>query len=110
MLLSERVRIEVFIPDLPDPSYAQLLTQLQTEFSHTFGGCTVLSASGSFLSASGIIFPDKISILFTDVLLDLHRDQLLIGQYTERLRSAAREALKQEESILVSVYTVYYDE
>ena len=77
MLLSERVRIEVFIPDLPDPSYAQLLTQLQTEFSHTFGGCTVLSASGSFLSASGIIFPDKISILFTDVLLDLHRESTL---------------------------------
>jgi len=37
----------------------------------------VLSASGSFLSASGIIFPDKISILFTDVLLDLHRESTL---------------------------------
>ena len=103
MLLSERVRIEVFIPDLPDPSYTKLLAQLQTEFSYAFGGCAVVSATGSFLSASGIILPDKINILFTDVLLDLHRDRLLIGQYTERLRSAAREALKQEESILVSV-------
>jgi len=110
LLLSEKVRIEVFIPDLPDPSYAELLTQLQTEFSHTFGGCTVVSASGSFLSASGMILPDKISILFTDVLLNLNRDRLLIGQYTERLRSTARDALKREEAVLVSVYTVYHDE
>jgi len=41
LLLSERVRIEVFIPDLPDPSYTELLTQMQTEFSYAFGGCTV---------------------------------------------------------------------
>ena len=109
MLLSEKVRIEVFIPDLPDPSYAELLTQLQTEFSHTFGGCTVVSASGSYLSGSGMLLPDKISILFTDVLLNLSRDRLLIGQYTERVRSTARDALKREEA-LVSVYTVYHDE
>jgi len=110
LLLSERVRIEVFIPDLPDPSYTELLTQMQTEFSYAFGGCTVVSALGSFLSASGIILPHKINILFTDVLLDLARDRLLVGLYLERLRSAVHEALNGEEAILVSVYTVYHDE
>ena len=71
MLLSERVRIEVFIPDLPDPSYTNL---------------------------------------FSDLLLDLDRDRLLIGLYMDRLRSAVHEALNGEEAILVSVYTVYHDE
>ena len=110
MLLSERVRIEVFIPDLPDPSYAKLLTQFQTEFSYTFGGCTVISASGTFLSGGGIILPDKISILFADVPLELNRDRLLIGQYTDRVKNAVRDSLKQEEAIMISVYSVYHDE
>ncbi|PYS21717.1 MAG: hypothetical protein DMF72_16325 [Acidobacteria bacterium] len=110
MLLSEKVRIEVFIPDLPDPAYVKLPTQLQTEVSYAFGGCTVVSASGTFLSASGIILPDKISILFTDIPLNLKKDRLLIGQYTERIRSVAREALQGEETILVSAYTVFHDE
>ena len=101
MLLSERVRIEVFIPDLPDPSYAKLLTQFQSEFSYTFGGCTVISASGTFLSGGGMILPDKISILFADVL---------IGQYTDRVKTAVRDSLKQEEAIMISVYSVYHDE
>jgi hypothetical protein len=101
LLLSERVRIEVFIPDLPDPSYAKLLTQFQSEFSYTFGGCTVISASGTFLSGGGMILPDKISILFADVL---------IGQYTDRVKTAVRDSLKQEEAIMISVYSVYHDE
>ena len=103
MLLSERVRIEVFIPDLPDPSYAKLLTQFQSEFSYTFGGCTVISASGTFLSGGGMILPDKISILFADVPLEL-------GQYTDRVKTAVRDSLKQEEAIMISVYSVYHDE
>ncbi len=110
MLLSERVRIEVFLPDLPDPAYAGLLEQLETEFSYAFGGCTVVAASGSFLSGGGLILPDKISILFADVGLELHRDRLLISQYVERVRSAVHDALSQEEAVLVSIYTVYHGE
>lgn len=110
MLLFEKVRIEVFIPDLPDPSYHSLLNQLETEFSYAFGGCTVVSASGSFRSASGLILPDKINILFADATLALQRDRLLVGQYVERVRSAVQRALEREEAVLVSVYTVYHDE
>lgn len=109
MLLSERVRIEVFIPEASDTSHAKLLNQLRMEFTHAFGGCSVIAASGSFLSATGTILPDTLNILFTDVPLNFHRDRLLIGQYTERVKSATHYALKREEAILVSVYPVYHD-
>ena len=110
MLLSEKVRVEIFIPDLPDPSYRRLLTELETELSYTFGGCTVLSASGSFRSESGLILPDNVSILFMDVALQLERDRLRIGQDVDRVREAIREALPREESILVSVHPIYHAE
>ena len=110
MLLSEKVRIEIFIPDLPDPSYGSLLTELETELSYTFGGCTLVSASGNFRSESGLILPDKINILFTDVALELERDRLRLGQYLERVQEAIQEALSREESILIAVYPVHHAE
>lgn len=57
-----------------------------------------------------MILPDKISILFADVPLELNRDRLLIGQYTDRVKTAVRDSLKQEEAIMISVYSVYHDE
>jgi hypothetical protein len=110
LLLSEKVRVEIFIPDLPDPSYSSLLTELETELSYTFGGCTLLSASGNFQSESGLILPDKISILFTDVDLELTQDRLRIGQYVDRVRDAITEAISCEESILIAVHPVWHAE
>jgi hypothetical protein len=110
LLLSERVRVEIFIPDLPDPSYSRLLEELETELSYAFGGCTPISASGHFRSDSGQILPDKIAILFTDVDLDINRDRLRIGQYIDRITEAIEEALPHEESILVAVHPIYHAE
>ena len=110
MQLSETVRVEIFIPDLPDPSYGSLLTQLETELSYAFGGCTLLSASGTFRSESGRIFPDNINILFTDITLQLERDHLRLGQYVDRVRDAIQEALAREESILIAVHSIHHTE
>ncbi|MFY9619777.1 MAG: hypothetical protein WAQ99_08180 [Pyrinomonadaceae bacterium] len=110
MLLSDRVRIEVFIPDRPDHSYSGLLERLQSEFTYTFGGCTVISAAGRFLAANGGIVLDKINILFTDIPLEIQKDRLIIVRFTERLRSAVQEALQTEEAVLVSGHAVYHDE
>ena len=65
MPLSEKVRIELFIPDLPDPIYGRLVEELGDELSYAFGGCTVTSTQGKYRSTSGFILPDKINILFT---------------------------------------------
>ena len=66
MPLLEKVRIELFIPDLPDPIYARLLEEFGNELSYAFGGCTVISTQGKYRSTAGSILPDKINILFTD--------------------------------------------
>jgi hypothetical protein len=110
LLLSERVRVEIFVPDLPDPSYGRLLEELETELSYTFGGCTVISASGNFRSDNGLIFPDDIHIVFTDVALDINHDRLRIGQYVDRVTGAICQALPEEESILVAVHAIYHAE
>jgi hypothetical protein len=78
------------------------------ELSYTFGGCTVLSASGSFRSQTGIILPDKIHILFTDVDLELKKDRLSIGQYVGCVTDAIQAALADEESILISIHPIYH--
>ena len=70
MPLSEKVRIELFIPDLPDPIYFNLLERLGDELSYAFRGCTVVPASGKYRSESELIMSDKINILFTDTAFD----------------------------------------
>jgi hypothetical protein len=60
--LSEKVRIELFIPDLPDPIYSSILDRLGDELSYAFGGCTVVPALGKYRSQSGLILQDKINI------------------------------------------------
>lgn len=65
MPLSEKIRIEIFIPDLPDPIYGRILEEFGDELSYAFGGCTVVSTSGKYRSDAGLILPDRINILFT---------------------------------------------
>jgi hypothetical protein len=107
--LSEKVRIEVFIPDPADPVYRELLEQLAAELSYTFGGSTILSASGRYRSHNGLI-ADRINILFSDAPLSWQRDRLALGQYVDWVRRAAQRALEQEEAVLVSVYPVCHGE
>jgi len=52
--LVERVRVEVYIPDLPADAYRNLLSAFEEEFTYAFGGCTVVRGlEGSYLSQSG---------------------------------------------------------
>ena len=44
MPLSEKARIEVYLPDVSRPEYQELLAELEQEFTYTFGGCTTLLA------------------------------------------------------------------
>jgi hypothetical protein len=108
--LSEKVRIELFIPDLPDPIYSNVLDRLGDELSYAFGGCTVVPALGKYRSQSGLILPDKINILFTDTAFDWRKDQEVIGRYADELQDAVRRALENEEAILVAAYEVTHSE
>jgi len=108
--LSEKVRIEIFVPDLPEPIYAQILEEFGDELSYVFGGCTITPSTGKYHSASGIILPDKISVLFTDAPFKWDVDRVLLTQYAEELRDVIQQALKGEEAILVALHSVYHVE
>jgi hypothetical protein len=96
------------LPDSSDPVYQDLLKELSEEFSYTFGGCTITSSSGKYHSLSGVIMPDKIHILFTDIPCLWNNDRLPIERYVENVRKAVKKALAAEEAILVVVYPVYH--
>ena len=59
MPLSEKVRIEIFIPDLPDPIYGNILEQLGNELTYAYGGSTTIATNGKYRSSDGLIFPDN---------------------------------------------------
>jgi hypothetical protein len=108
--LSEKVRLEIFIPDSPDIAYRNLLDELGTELSYAFGGCTEIAALGKYRSFHGPIFPDQINILFSDIPLLWERDQLTLEPYIVWVKQAAERAHEGEEVVLVSVYSVCHAE
>jgi hypothetical protein len=53
--LSEKARIEIYVPDLSIGAYPRLLDELDREFTYTFGGCTIIRGlDGSYLSRLGV--------------------------------------------------------
>jgi len=108
--LSERVRVDVFIPDLPDPVYDLLLEELGDELSYAFGGCTVAPAFGKYRSSSGVILPDKVNVLFTDAPFHWEEDRRVIERYVREIQDAVEQALEQEESVLIAVHRVFHFE
>jgi len=110
LLLSEKVRIEIFVPAPPHPIYSDLLEELAAELSYTFGGSTIISALGNYLSSTGFILTDRINILFSDASVAWARDRLALEQYVDWVSRAVEPALEREEAVLISVYPVYHGE
>jgi hypothetical protein len=108
--LSEKARIEVFLPDLPRTAYQDLLEILDREFTYTFGGCTIVRGlAGSYLSRHGEVLKDRISLVFTDTPLIFKEDFKQISRYADHLRQVAYVAL-EEEAVLVVAYPVYHSD
>lgn len=110
MPLSEKARIEVYLPDIDKPAYAEFLTTVGDEFTYTFGGSSVLHGlEGKYLSRLGIIMRDRVNVVYTDTpfAMSTHLQQLSV--FADELRDAAFAAL-EEESILVVVYPVFHSQ
>ena len=100
----------MYLPDLPHVSYARLLTTLERELSHAFGGCTVVRGlDGSYLSTIGVIIHDRVNLLYSDAPFSFDSQFAILSDYADQLREAAFHAL-QDEAILVVVYPVYHAE
>lgn len=110
MPLSEKARIELYLPDLPKPEYHDLLEALDREFAYTFGGASIVRGiEGSYLSQSGAQIRDRINLIYTDTPFAFRENLPRLSQYADQLREAAFAAL-QEEAVLVVVIPVYHAE
>ena len=108
MPLSERARIEVYLPDLPSASYQELLDALVLEFTYTFGGCTLVRGmTGSYQSQLGLPIEDRVNLLYTDSPFTFDEGFDLLSRYSDALRATAFDAL-DEEAILVVTYRVFH--
>ena len=108
MPLLERVRVEVYIPDLPADAYHNLLWSFEEEFTYAFGGSSIIRRlEGSYLSESGERIPDRINLLYSDAPFALSTNFDSLAAYVHELKRAAMEALS-EEAILISVAQVYH--
>jgi hypothetical protein len=108
--LSEKARIEVYLPDVPRQAYQDLLDELQQESSYTFGGCTTLGGlEGHYLSRLGARVRDRVNLLYSDTPFAFEENFASLSRYADRLREVAFEAL-EEEAILVVVLKVYHAE
>jgi len=106
--LSEKARIEVYLPDVPRRAYQDLLDALEQEFTYTFGGCTtVRGLEGNYLSRFGLRMRDRINLLYTDTPFVLEENFAPLSRYADELRDAAFKAL-EEEAVLVAVLRVYH--
>ncbi len=110
MPLSEKARVEVYLPDLPRPAYRRLLERLDVEFAHTFGGCTIVRGiDGSYLSRKGWAVSDRINLIYTDTPYTFRDNFGILSRYGEALRLAVHQAL-EEEAVLVAMFGVYHAE
>ena len=110
MPLSEKARIEAYLPDVPREAYQDLLAALEQEFTYTFGGCTILRGlEGNYLSRLGERMRDRINLIYTDTPFPFEAHFSLISRYTDQLREAAFGAL-QEEAVLIVAFKVYHSE
>jgi hypothetical protein len=108
--LSERARVEVYLPDLPRADYQDLLAALTREFTYTFGGCTIISGlDGSYLSSLGTAIQDRINLIYTDTPYTFEDNFEIISNYADKLKATTFAAL-EEDAILVAVMKTYHAE
>lgn len=108
MPLLERLRVEVYIPDLPSSEYQNLLRSFEDEFTYAFGGSSIVRGlEGCYLSEGGYRIWDRVNLIYSDAPLALSTNFAIAAAYMRELKQAATEALA-EEVVLVSAEQVYH--
>jgi hypothetical protein len=98
----------VYVPDLPEPHYRNLVLSFEEEFTYAFGGCTIVRGlDGSYLSRAGVKTPDRISLIYTDLPIALSTNFDKAARYADELKQAAFEVLS-EETVMVGVGQIYH--
>lgn len=69
---------------------------------------------GRYLSQAGVIIPDRITLIYSDLPLNLEDNSELITKYTANLKQIAFESLQiafeslNEETILIVITRVFH--
>ena len=106
MPLSERARIEIYLP--AGAAYGRLQTIFEREFLYAFGGCTVVpETKGSYLSADGTRETEGINLIYADAPFDFASGREALEAYTEKLKAIALE-VTSEESVLIVVHKIFH--
>lgn len=108
MPLSEKVRIEVYVPDRPETHYQNLLDAFADEFTEAFGGATVQRGfEGRYLYDAGEKIVEPMNVVYADLPLNLEKYRDEIAFYLSEIKQAAEEILEEEE-ILVTVRPLFH--
>lgn len=100
-MLSERVRLSVYLPDASHPTYGRLRTQLQEEFTDAFGGATTRHVDGNYLTFAGANLPETVSVIYTYIPLNAAVTLESVGAYADQLRLTVHDALEEEVVLIV---------
>ena len=100
-MLSEKVRLSVYLPDDPRPAYGRLRTKLQEEFTDAFGGATTRSVDGNYLTFAGTNLVETVSVIYTYVPLNRAVTLESVGAYADQLRATVQDALEEEVVLIV---------
>ena len=93
----------MYVPDLPQEPYQNLLDALAQEFTYTFGGATIMRGlDGRYLSSHGLQVQDRIHLIYTDTPFAFEEYFESLSRYADALRDAAFQAL-EEGAILVGL-------
>lgn len=110
MPLLERTRVEVYVPDLSDLAYQDLLNELIQEFTYTFGGCTIIRGlDGTYLSRAALQVQDNINLIYTDTPYSFEGNFEVVSKYADMLKTSVKNAL-EEEAVLITVAKIYHAE
>ena len=110
MLLSEKARVEVYVPYLPLNACCRLLEQLEAEFIYNFTGCTLRRGlEGNYPSQVSEPIQDKVNLLYADIPYSFSDNRPLLSDFVDALRDSTALAL-DEEATLVAVIPVYHFE
>ncbi len=103
-----RIRVEVYLPVRYEDAYQDTLEWVIREFTHLYGGCTVIeNVGGYYYSETNQTITDRVSLVYSDFPMNWakRRERNKAVEYCATLQSFLLDNL-WEEAVLVAAFPV----
>ena len=116
MPLSKRARIEIYLLESEKGDHKRMRRAFESEFLHTFGGCTVIKGiKGLYLESEGATDFDRVSLVYADTPFDFDQNFGALSKYTDRnhpvkqllQRMLLRKRRKKAACVLLSTLNMH---